>query len=274
MPTLKVDDAVIAYTDTGPPSGRPDAPTVVFGHGLLFSGWMFHPQIAALRRRYRCVALDWRGQGATPATASGYDMDTLTDDATALIRALGGAPVHYVGLSMGGFVGQRLAARHGGLLRSLTLLNTSADAEDPSRLGRYRLLASAYRVGGIMLVRRQVLPLMFGPAFLGSRGSRPVIDEWTRRLRRPGRAGVRRAVLGVTDRAPVRAELGNIHLPTLVVAGADDRALPPAEAERIAAGVAGARLETLPATGHSSTLERPDAVTDLLRDFLATVDRG
>jgi 3-oxoadipate enol-lactonase len=69
MPTISVNGATIAYSDTGAPDGRPDAPTIVFGHGLLFSGWVFHPQIAVMREQYRCVTIDWRGQGDTPATA-------------------------------------------------------------------------------------------------------------------------------------------------------------------------------------------------------------
>jgi len=102
MPTFTCEGATIHYTDTGPPAGRPGASTVFFGHGLLFSGWMFRPQIAALQSQYRCVAIDWRGQGGSPACSDGYGMDTLTEDAVALIGLLKVAPVHYVGLSMGG----------------------------------------------------------------------------------------------------------------------------------------------------------------------------
>ncbi|OEU85406.1 alpha/beta hydrolase [Streptomyces abyssalis] len=272
MATLQVNGATVAYTDTGAPTGRPDAPTVVFGHGLLFSGWMFHPQIEVLRRRYRCVTLDWRGQGDSPATSSGYDMDTLAEDAAALIEELGLAPVHFVGLSMGGFVGQRLAARRGELLRSLSLLDTSADEEDPAEAKRHRLLASVYRVVGITPVRRQVLPLMFGAPFLSSPASEPLVREWTRRLRRCDRAGIRKAVLGVANRVPVRDELRNIALPTLVVVGEADVATPPARAERIAAGIDGARLEVVPDAGHTSTLEQPAIVSSLLEDFLTSVD--
>src|SRR5262245_30544489 len=126
MPTLKTDGATVAYTDTGAPPDHPDARTIVFGHGLLFSGWMLRDQIADLRDTFRCVTIDWRGQGETPAATSGYDMDTLAADARALIEHLDVGPVHYAGLSMGGFVGQRLAARHPELIRSLTLLDTSA----------------------------------------------------------------------------------------------------------------------------------------------------
>lgn len=272
MPMADVNGASISYTDTGAPAGRPDAPAVVLGHGLLFSGWMFHPQIEVLRREYRCVTLDWRGQGDTPATPAGYDMDTLTADAVALIERLGLAPVHYVGLSMGGFVGQRIAARQGGLLRSLTLLDTSADVEDPGKAGEYRLLAGAYRFTGVRPVLGKVKAAMFGPAFLDAPASEPVVEEWVRRLRRCGRAGIRKAVLGVVERPSVHGELGRVAVPTLVAVGADDVATPPAEAERIAAAVTGARLEVIQGSGHSSTLEQPEAVTVLIRDFLKSVD--
>src|ERR1700761_2081172 len=98
MPTLTVSGATIAFTDTGAPAGRPDAPTIVFGHGLLFSGWVFRDQIAALQSSYRCAASDWRGQGKTPPAAGGYDMDPLALDAAAVIESLGVGAVHYVGL--------------------------------------------------------------------------------------------------------------------------------------------------------------------------------
>jgi pimeloyl-ACP methyl ester carboxylesterase len=111
---VEVNGAQLHYSDVG--SGQR---TVVFGHGLLWSGEMFTPQIDALSDRFRCVAVDWRGQGRSAVTDSGYDMDTLTEDLAALIEHLGIAPVDYVGLSMGGFIGMRLAARHPELVRSL-----------------------------------------------------------------------------------------------------------------------------------------------------------
>lgn len=271
MPTAEINGITLAYTDTGAPPGRPDAAGVVFGHGLLFSGWMFHPQVAALRQQYRCVTIDWRGQGDTPATPGGYDMDTLTGDAIALIEHLGIGPVHYVGLSMGGFVGLRIAARRGALLRSLTLLDTSADREDPGKVGRYKLLALIYQLMGIKPVRAKVLPLMFGPTFLASPAGREVVAEWTERLAGCDRGGIRKAVLGVADRLPVRPELVHITAPTLVVVGADDVSTPPDKADQLATGIAGAKLEMLANSGHSCTVEQPAVVTAVLERFLASV---
>jgi pimeloyl-ACP methyl ester carboxylesterase len=273
MSTIEVNGATIAYTDTGPPDGRPSASTVLFGHGLLFSGWVFHPQIAALRAHYRCVAVDWRGQGDTPPTPGGYDMETLTDDVIALIRALDIAPVHWVGLSMGGFIGQRIAARYGALLRSLTLLDTSAEAEDPAAVGAYKRLARFQQLFGIRPIIGRVKPLMFGPTFLADPDSKALMDTWLGRLNRLDRSAVRKAVLGVANRAAVEQEISRITVPTLIVVGADDKATPPSKAEGIADRIPGSQLQIVPDCGHTSSLEQPATITGLLDKFLATVDR-
>jgi 3-oxoadipate enol-lactonase len=177
--------------------------------------------------------------------------------------------VHWVGLSMGGFVGMRLAARHPALLRSLVLLGSSADAEEPGRKGEYRTLAGVQRVVGIRPIAGRVAAHVFGRSFLADPAARPVVAEWRQRLVRADRAGIHRAVTAVADRAPVTAELRAITAPTLVVVGDEDTATPPARSERIAAGITGARLELLDHCGHTSTLERPGPVTALLTDYLA-----
>jgi pimeloyl-ACP methyl ester carboxylesterase len=272
MPTLTVNGATVAYSDTGAPKGRPDAPTVVFGHGLLFSKWMFTAQIAALRSDYRCIAVDWRGQGDTPPTESGYDMDTLTGDATELIEALVGVPVHWVGLSMGGFVGQRIAARRPELLRSLVLIDTSANPEPLASAVQDRMLANLYRYIGIRPVRRSAEQVMFAPTFRKDPAKRAVIEDWIAQLARNDKNGVRKAVLGVASRRGVTDEIGSITAPTLVIVGADDVPTPVKQSRRIVELIAGARLEIVPYCGHSSTIEQPEAVTGLLCPFLAAVD--
>ncbi|EFQ83273.1 hydrolase, alpha/beta domain protein [Aeromicrobium marinum DSM 15272] len=269
MPLLHVNGTDVHLTDTGAPAGRPEAPTVVFGHGLLFSGRMFDDQVAALGERYRCITIDWRGQGRTPpATTGGYDMDTLLGDVVGLLDELGLDAVHYVGLSMGGFVGMRLAARHPDRVLSLSLLDTSAGPEDPEKVKRYRLLARVYRLFGMGIVRGQVEPIMFGPTALGDPAVRPRIDRWLEDLATVDRSGMRQAILGVTDRLPVAPELGSITAPTLVVVGADDVATPVHKSEAIVAGIAGARLEVVPDCGHSSTIEQPTILSRLLADFI------
>lgn len=268
MSTLSANGTTIAYTDTGAPPALPDAATIVFGHGLLFSGWMFAAQVQALRTNYRCVTVDWRGQGDSPPASGGYDMDTLTGDARALIEHLDVGAVHYVGLSMGGFVGLRLAARHPELVRSLTLLDTSAEVEEPAMKRKDTLLAHVYRVVGIRPVKAQVMKLMFGPAFLRSDRSAAVVKSWVERLGRSDRAGIRDAVLGVVARAGVTDEIVSITAPTLVVVGEHDAATPPPRSRTMAGLIPGARLEIVSDSGHSSSVEQPEVIGTLITDFL------
>ncbi len=274
MTLIDANGVQLNITDSGAPAGNAAAPTVVFGHGLLFSGHMFEAQIERLRSTYRCVTIDWRGQGKTPATADGYDMDTLSLDAAAVIEGLGVGPVHYVGLSMGGFVGMRLAARRPELLRSLTLLDTSADPEDPAMAKQDRLLAKVYRVVGISPLAGKVGKLMFGPTFLADPASKPAIERWKAGVSAVERAGLVKAILGVVDRLPVSAELDAISLPALIVVGEDDVATPIARSEAIAAGIKGSVLKKVKDCGHSSTVEQPEIVADLIEEFLTAQDKG
>src|SRR5258708_23832199 len=122
MPTLDVNGARIYYED----SGGPGAP-VVFAHGLLWSCRLFDAQVKALQDRFRCVAFDFRGQGQSEVTASGYDFETLTADAIELIEKLRLAPAHFAGLSVGGVSGMRLAGRRPELVRPRRLLRMSPD---------------------------------------------------------------------------------------------------------------------------------------------------
>jgi 3-oxoadipate enol-lactonase len=157
MPNVDLNGAHIHFTDTGG-----DGEAIVFSHGLLFNGTMFEDQVAHFQGRYRCVTFDHRGQGQSGLTKDGYDIDTLTEDAAALIRHLGIAPCHFVGLSMGGFFGMRLAARQPELLKTLTLLNTSADLEPAENIPKYRMLNIVARWIGLWAVVGRVMPIMFG----------------------------------------------------------------------------------------------------------------
>lgn len=244
-------------------------PPLLFAHGLLWDTRLFAPQVAALRDRFRCIAWDHRGQGRSEVTPDGYDMDTLAEDAAALIERLGVAPVHFVGLSMGGFVGLRLAIRRPELLRSLVLIDTSAAPEDAASVPRFRLLNFIARWFGFRLVVDQVLPILFGRSFLADPARAAERTEYRARLLALDRVGTPRAVRGVIERAGVEADLHRIRTPTLVIVGEEDVATPPARAQALADGIAGARLLRIPAAGHTSTLEQPAAVNAALGDFLA-----
>lgn len=265
MPTFQRGHTTIAYTDTGAPEGHPDAPVVLFAHGLLFSGWMFQHQIEHLRGQYRCVTIDFRGQGNSPRALGGYDMDTLTVDVSELLRHLQIPVVNFVGLSMGGFVGMRLAARQPESVHTLTLMDTAATAEEPANRIKYRTLSKVYRLAGIRALRSKVAPIMLAPQNLDA----PWVDEWMSMLERTDRAGLVKAIESVADRDPCEDEAIRIIAPTLVMVGAEDAATPPVKSRRIEDLIATTSFHEIPGAGHSPSMERPDEVNSILSAFLS-----
>lgn len=264
MPYLNINGADIYYEEAG--SGEE---TIVFSHGLLMSGAMFSEQVRALSDRYRCITYDHRGQGKSAITDTGYDMDSLTEDAASLVRQLGCAPCHFAGLSMGGFVGLRLAIRHPELLKSLVLLDTTADAEPEENKGPYRRLAFVGRWISFRLVIKPLMKIMFGQSFLENPQRSADVQKWKAHLLGLNRVGTSRAAHGVIDRNGVYEQLCAINIPTLIIVGQEDVATPPGKSERMRDAIQGARLEILPRGGHSSTIEEPEAVTRVLESFLA-----
>ncbi|MGH8965008.1 MAG: alpha/beta fold hydrolase [Actinomycetes bacterium] len=244
MPTIDVNGTTLAYDDTGG-----DGPAVVFSHALYFDRAMFDAQVAAFGRAYRVVTYDHRGQGASARSAS-VDMDTLTEDAAALIGALGLAPCHVVGNAMGGFVALRLVARRPELLRSAAVLCSSADEE---AAGCNALPLEA---------------LMFGDTTLASRPE--VRNRWQRHF-----AGLDRSVLpaaeGVLLRKSVLGELVGARVPLLVLSGDEDNVYGPDRSQPIADTAANAHHGVIRHAGNTLPVERPDAVnTHLAAHFAAT----
>ncbi|WP_419907658.1 alpha/beta fold hydrolase [Hoeflea sp.] len=263
MPIININGTNIHYIDEG--SG---AETVVFSHGLLMNGGMFAAQMAALKGRYRCIAFDHRGQGKSAVTDDGYDMETLTEDAAGLIEALSLAPCHFVGLSMGGFVGMRLATRRPELLRSLTLIETSAEPEEKANVPRYRMLNFVARWFGLNIVAGQVMPIMFGQTFLNDSDRAEEKARWRQSIVSNDRIGITRAVKGVVDRASVADEIKQIDMPVLIIVGEEDVATVPEKSEKMHAAIAGSKLVRIDRAGHSSTIEAPQDVNRALEQFL------
>src|SRR5439155_13936417 len=132
---------------------------------------------------------------------------------------LGAAPCHFVGLSMGGFVGLRLAIRRPQLLRSLVLIESAADPEPPANVPKYRLMTLVARTLGTRLLAGRIMKIMFGDAFLADPARRVERKERRAELRGVNPIGAARATIGVIERAPVEAELDRIRVPTLVLSG-------------------------------------------------------
>jgi pimeloyl-ACP methyl ester carboxylesterase len=267
---VRVNGADIHVEDTGGAG-----PAVLFSHGLLWSTAMWRFQMEVFRDRYRCIAWDHRGQGRSEVTAAGYDMDALADDAVALIQTLGAAPAHFVGLSMGGFVGMRIAARRPELLRSLVLMETASDREPWRNIPRYAAMNYLSRFVGTGPFVPSVMKIMFGRSFLNDPARTELRASLRHELVANDVTGMRRAVKGVISRKPLSdAELAKITVPTLVLSGAEDAAVIPARSMRTAARIHGAKFLGIPRAGHTASIEEPEAVNRALADFWESVESG
>lgn len=256
----------IAYRDQG------NGPVIAFSHGLLFSKAMYEPQIAVLSKSFRCVSWDHPGQGESgDSPERSISMDSCTAAATELMDFLELGAVHFVGLSMGGFVGMRLAAREPDRIRSLLNLSTTALPEPTENIPKYQRLNLAARIFGVpWWLAKQVAPIMFGRSFLVSVDRAADRERWMDELKR-NRRRVYRAVNGVTDRPGILDELAMVTAPTLQLHGDEDTAIVMARAQVTCDAIAGARLQVIEGAGHSMSVECPEAVTEAIRGFIAQV---
>jgi len=262
MPTLTLRDVSLYYEE----HGKGDE-TIVFSHGLLWSARMFEAQVTKFSEKYRVLAYDHRGQARSEVKGP-FDQDTLAEDAAELIRKLVGGPVHFIGLSMGGFVGMRLAARHPELIRSLILLETSAQAEPIENLPQYKLLNGIVRWFGIIPpVANKVMKIMFAKSWLANPANAQAISRWKKELS-SNKKSITGPVEGVIYRKGVEEELGHITCPTLVIVGNEDVATTPAKAVFIQKGIKDSKLEYISGAGHSSCIEKPEEVNQVIWNWL------
>lgn len=263
MPTITVNGTTLHYLDEGPR----DAPAIVFSPSMFFDGRMFAAQAEAFSDRYRVIRYDHRGQGESARhPREELDMDTLTEDVAGMIEALGIAPVTFVGNSMGGFVGLRLAARRPELVRSLVAMGTSADVEEQAEA--MDELIAALSEHGMEPVLDGVLQFMMGDTTLTDPSRAEILADVTAMLRSrtPEYAD---AAWHIAHRPGILDELPGITVPVLVVAGTEDHTYPPPKSKQIAELIPGARLEYMERTGHVHAKENPEAVNAVLEQHLA-----
>lgn len=264
MPDFKGLDFKIHYVEQG--SGDP----VVFAHGYDMDHTMFTAQFEDLPDRYRCVAWDMRGHGRSDCPPGPWSMQDLVEDMVAFIEGVEAAPCHLVGMSVGGMLGVRVGIQRAELVRSLVLIDTSADAEDPESAALYTGFQDAISAQGITDERLEAgLPILFGERYRAT--AQEAMEFHIDRIRS---MNVEAAVEGLRtfiSRDSVLDRLGEINVPVLVIHGEDDIAQPISEAEKIVEHLPGAELVRIPGAGHTTPLEAPDAVNEALSRFLARV---
>lgn len=241
-----------------------DGPWLVFSHSLACDVRMWKPQIEAFSKRYKVLCYDTRGHGGSSAPAGAYTLDQLADDTRALFDGLGIKSCHWVGLSMGGMIGQTFALRHPGIFKTMTLADTTSyypPEAQPLWQQRIRLATDA----GMEPIVPAMIERWFTEPFRKS--GAPVIDEIAQAIRGTPPQGF----VGCCHALPkinLTARLKEIACPTLVVVGELDPGTPLSMAQDIHRAMPGSELVVLPNAAHLSNAEQPAAFNAALRTFL------
>lgn len=252
------------YTVREPRSGRAARHSIVFSHALGADQSMWDPIANALAADCRVICYDHRGHGDSEAPAGPYSMADLADDAERLMAEIGAGPVVWVGLSMGGMVGQELALRYPQRVQALVIANSTAGYPPEAReLWQQRI--QAIEAGGVEAIADGAMQRWFSPTF---RTEQPAtVARWRRRLISTPQAGYLGSTHAVMNMATAD-RLAQIDVPTLVIAGELDEGTPPSMSRSIVEAVPGARLVLLPGAAHLSAIEQPKTFEAALASFI------
>jgi len=241
---------------------------VLLAHAIGCDRRMWESVVPLLAPRHRVIAIDARGHGRSPLPARPWSLADMADDAARLLDRLGIARAHWIGLSMGGMVGQAFALAHGERLGRLVIANSTSSYGPEGRANwdnRIRLIEQ----GGLAAIRDMVAARYFAPAFIAAHGD-VVAKTMARFMETPagGYLGCCEAIreLDYLD------DLPRIAAPTLALAGDLDEGTPVAMSRAIADRVPHARLAVIAGASHLSAVEKPAEFASRVLDFLAARD--
>ncbi|MGW4031319.1 bifunctional 3-oxoadipate enol-lactonase/4-carboxymuconolactone decarboxylase PcaDC [Streptomyces sp. NPDC004838] len=244
--------------------GPDDAPVLVLGPSLGTTWHMWDRQIADLSREWRIFRYDLPGHGGAPA----HPATTVGELAGRLLTTLDGLGIQrfgYTGCSIGGAIGIELALRHPHRVASLALVAASPRFGTADEFRRSGVIV---RTNGLEPIARSAPESWFTGGFAASQ---PAIVEWAVQMVRTTDPGCYIAACEALAAFDVRADIGQVGVPTLVLVGSEDQVTGPAEARTLVAGIPDARLALVPGASHLAPVEQPAAVTDLLvRHFAGT----
>ncbi len=244
-----------------------EGPVVTFSHSLACSLAMWDEQVAALRGRYRVLRYDTRGHGGTSVPPGPYSLEQLAADLHALLGGLGITETHFVGLSMGGMIGQVYALQHPEMVKSLVLCDTTS--RYPSAAGAvWEERIRTTEAKGMAPHVEPTLGRWFTAPFRARRKDMMArVGALIASTPPQGYIGCCHAIprINVTDR------LGGVTCPALVIVGEEDPGTPVEMARDIHAALPAAELAILRSASHLSNLEQPEEFNRVLLRFLDKV---
>ncbi|MFN2527698.1 MAG: alpha/beta fold hydrolase [Candidatus Baltobacteraceae bacterium] len=244
-------------------------PAIVFVHGVGSSAAVWDYQLEALSSRYRCYAIELRGNGSAkpdPAPAT-ITREGFVEDVLAIVKTASIERFHFVGCSLGGVVGFELMRRMPERIASLTLVGSFA-AYPNAEQHVATINASVTESGSMEVFAHARIQLLLPP---GSSQSR--IDETIAQMAQKSVPSYI-ASTNATWRGDYRADLSAIEVPTLVICGELDPIAPVTLSQEIASGIPGALLTVIPRAGHVTNADAPRAFNEALVRFLTSLEKA
>lgn len=241
-----------------------DGPWVTMSHSLACNLSMWDGQARLLAKNYQVLRFDTRGHGASSAPEGPYTLEQMADDLHGLFAELGIRRTHFVGLSMGGMIGETYALKHPGVFQSLVLADTTS-RRPPNAGQMWSERVRAARDQGMTALVEATLCRWFTEPY---RQAHPEvmarIGNDIRNTPVAGFAGCCEAIakIDLLDR------LQEIDCPALVIVGDQDHGTPPEMARQIHANLRGSELLIIPSAAHLSNVEQPEVFNRALLDFL------
>ncbi len=248
------------YTDNG--QGTP----LLLIHGFPHDRSLWQPQLDGLPDLARMIAPDLSGFGASGAALDTMSMDDYATDLKDLLDKLDIKQAVVCGLSMGGYIALAFHARYPDAVKGLILCNTRATPDnDEARAGRAVTAENVEKAGSAPLAEA-MLPKMLTAATITTQ---PAIAAATKyMMARQPPAGIVAALRGIAARPDRTPQLASIAVPTLIITGTADTAIPPSESEAMAKAIPGSKLLVIPDVAHLSNVEAPRVFNDAVRGFL------
>ena len=252
--------AALHVEDSGGPGEA-----VVLAHAIGCDSRMWEDVAPRLASRYRVLRVDVRGHGESPVTPRPYSLAGLAADFTAALERLKVRRAHWVGLSMGGMIGQAFALRHGERLGRLVLANTTS-TYGPDGRANWDKRIQLVQDGGLAAIRDMVEQRYFSEDF--RRDHADIVAKVMGRFMETSPDGYLGCCDAIAD-LDFSRDLARIGHRTLVIAGDQDVGTPPAMSEAIVAKIPGSKLAILEGAAHLSAAEKPGEFANLVLDFLA-----
>ncbi|SHL88490.1 3-oxoadipate enol-lactonase [Roseovarius litoreus] len=260
MKLADLGDLRLHYREDGDPAGAP----VVFANALGTDLRLWDAVVPRLPKGLRIIRYDMRGHGLSECPPAPYAMGALVRDAERLLDHLGVRDCVFVGLSIGGLIAQGLAVKRLDLVRAMVLSNTAAKIGHP-RMWQERI--ELVRQGGLEALADEVMERWFSRGF---RAQNPDFALWRTMLTRcpaEGYIGCAAAIAGTDFYTPT----SGLRLPTLGIAGSEDRATPPDLVRETVELIHGAKFELIRKAGHLPCVDSPEVYAAVLTEFLGEI---